>query len=257
MSSPHIPADLLDKVTDHLHNTEDALRDCCLVSKSWIPRTRKHLFAEVRFMTGADLESWKEIFPDPSASPGHYAKSLVVRCLRAVAAADAEAGGWIRGFSRVERFKLGCYDGLRLRIPLTPFHGLSPVVKSLHVEFVALPSLQVFDLILSLPHLENLTVINSFDVPTDDDDDGDGGLPPITQHNNPTKFTGSLDLLMMDGMGPIARRLLPVPGGMHFRALTVMWVHEEDISLTRALVERCSHTLESLDITCDPNGTFI
>jgi len=257
MSSPHLLAELLDNVTDHLHDTKDALRNCCLVSKSWIPRTRKHLFAEVRFEAMKDLESWKEIFPDPSTSPGHYTKSLLVHCLRTVDAADGEAGGWIRGFPRVEHFKLGCYDGLRFRTSLLSFRTFSPVLKSLHVEFVALPSLQVFDLILSFPLLKDLAVINSYEIPADYDDDGSGGPPPIIQHSNPIKFTGTLTLLMLAGMEPIARRLLPVPSGMHFRALSLMWVHAADISLTRGLVERCSHTLESLDITCDPNGTSI
>jgi hypothetical protein len=36
MSNP-LPAELLDYVIDHLCDTQDALRNCCLVSKSWVP----------------------------------------------------------------------------------------------------------------------------------------------------------------------------------------------------------------------------
>jgi hypothetical protein len=43
ISVSRLPAEMLDHVVDHLYDTEDALRNCCLVSKSWIPRTRKHL----------------------------------------------------------------------------------------------------------------------------------------------------------------------------------------------------------------------
>jgi len=254
MSSPPLLPELLDIVTDHLHDTEDALRNCCLVSKSWILRTRRHLFAEVRFESRKYVESWKEIFPDPSTSAGHYTKSLLINFHRGVTAADAEPGGWIRGFSQVEHFELGCYDGLRFITPLLPFHGFSPVIKSLEVKFVALPPSQVFDLILSFPHLEGFTVINSYDMPDKGDSDR---LPPATQPPNPARFTGSLSLLMMAGMGSIARRLLSMPGGLHFRELTLMWVEEEDIPLTSGLVEMCSNTIETLDITCDPNGMSI
>jgi hypothetical protein len=84
-------------VVDYLHDTPDALRNCCLVSRSWIPRARTHLFADIRFHTVEDLESWKETFPDPSTSPMCYAKTLAIDC----PSSDAEVGGWIRGFSRV------------------------------------------------------------------------------------------------------------------------------------------------------------
>ena len=50
-------------------------------------------------------------------------------------------------------------------------------------------------------------------------------------------------------MKPIARRLLCLPGGVHFQRLVVMWYRGEDILTTMALVEGCSHTLEALDIT--------
>ena len=102
MPNPYLPAELLDHIVDLIHDSKTTLRNCCLVSKSWIPRTRKHLFADIRFDTEKKLESWKEMFPDPSTSPGHYARTLFVDYFRiTVADADSEAGGWIRGFSGV------------------------------------------------------------------------------------------------------------------------------------------------------------
>ena len=49
MSSPYLPAELLDYIVDHLHDTKDALKSCGLLSKSWIPRTRRRLFANILF----------------------------------------------------------------------------------------------------------------------------------------------------------------------------------------------------------------
>ena len=50
-------------------------------------------------------------------------------------------------------------------------------------------------------------------------------------------------------MKPFSRRLLSLPRGIHFQKLTLMWHHEEDLSTATALVEECSYTLKSFDIT--------
>jgi hypothetical protein len=136
MPNPHLPAETLDHVVDLLHDTRDALRNCCLVSKSWIPRTRKHLFADIRFRTVKSLQSWKETFPDHSASPARYTKILSIRCPHTVTAADAEAGGWIRGFSRVVHLGVDSHGlcARELAVTFAPFHGFSPVIKSLPRE---------------------------------------------------------------------------------------------------------------------------
>ena len=91
MSDPYLPAETLDHVVDLLHNTRDALRNCSLVSKLWIPCTRKHLFAIIKFPTKASLQSWKKTFPDPPSSPARYTKILTINCTPA----DAEVGDWI------------------------------------------------------------------------------------------------------------------------------------------------------------------
>jgi hypothetical protein len=62
-------------------------------------------------------------------------------------------------------------------------------------------------------------------------------------------FTGSLELHLLGGMKPIARRLFSLPGGIHFRKLTLTLFCEEDLLMVKALVEECSHTLESLNVT--------
>jgi len=258
MSIPHLPEELLDHVVDFLHYKEDALVSCCLISKSWIPRVRKHLFADVWFESG-DLEVWKKMFPDPSTSPGRYTKTLTIKCPHAVTVADAEVGGWIRGFSHVMRLRLGSsgwdpetYDDATFLIPL---RGLSPFVKSLSIDRVGFPSSRIFDLILSFPLLEDLTMTHR-GYARIDHDDVFNGLPTLVQRSNQPALTGSLKLVAL-GTEPIARRLLSTPGGIHFRKFTLAWEHGEDIPLTTALVGGCSHTLESLDITCDPPSASI
>ena len=101
MSNPHLLSEILDYTIDLLQNIPETLKECCLVSKSWVPRTRKHLFADIKLYSVKHLQLWKKTFPDPSSSPGCYAYSLLVYCPKAVTTADADEGGWIRGFSRL------------------------------------------------------------------------------------------------------------------------------------------------------------
>ena len=61
MPHPHLPPELLDHIVDCLHDSEDALRACCLVSKPWISRTRKHLFAQITIRTVSYPLIWKHL----------------------------------------------------------------------------------------------------------------------------------------------------------------------------------------------------
>jgi hypothetical protein len=259
MPNSRLPAEILDHIVDHLHDTRYTLRNCCLVSKSWIPRTRRHLFADIKFHLTEDLQLWKKAFPDPSTSPARYAKALLVRCPEAVAAADAEAGGWVTAFSRVVHLEV---DSWLLEstgsAPFAPFHRLSPVVNSLSVVLYTLESPQIFNLILSFPLLEDLTMNIRYKAIIEDDDGPDWPLTSA-QRSIPPMFTGSLKLSLMGGVKRVTHWLLSLPGGIHFRKFVRGWIYEEHLSFAMALVEECSHTLESLDINrTDPLiGTFI
>jgi hypothetical protein len=256
MSSPRLPAEILDHVVDHLHDTDETLRNCCLVSKSWIPRSRKHLFAYIRLPTEESLRSWKETFPDPSISPARYAKTLSVRYPQMVAAAEVD--DWIRGFSHVVRFIMSSHvDSCERVKSLVPFHGFSPVIKSLYMYIPALQPSLILNFILSFPLLEDLVVDIRGAWADGDDDPEEDETPTAAQPPNPTTFAKSLELHLEGGMSPFTHRLLSLPGGIHFQKLTLTWIHDEDILTITALVEGCSRTLKFLDITSDFLGKWI
>jgi hypothetical protein len=78
--APSLPPEILDFIVDHLRDEPTTLKACCVVSKSWIHRTRKHLFASVEFRAPkSHIELWKKTFPDPSNSPAHHTRSLSIR----------------------------------------------------------------------------------------------------------------------------------------------------------------------------------
>ena len=58
-------------------------------------------------------------------------------------------------------------------------------------------------------------------------------------------------------MRPIARRLLSLSSGIHFRKLTLAWNHDSDALWIKGLVWACSGTLESLKIDRSTHGTLI
>ena len=221
MSNPHLPSETVDHIIYFLHDSKCALGKCCLVSKSWISRARGHLFADISLRTKNDLELWKGLFPDPLTSPAHYTKTLFVDCTNVVA--DPEVGVWLRGFSSVVHLKLGSYEVFRPGVSFVPFHGFSPI-KSLHVDPFIPPS-QLFNLILSFPLLEDLTMTISVRLV------GVGGAPsePQIVPNPSPACTGSL-LLSWMAMKPIARWLLSLPGGIHFQKLTLSWSDREEFS---------------------------
>jgi len=240
MTIPHLPQEILDYVTDLLHDERETLMQCCLVSKSWIPRTRKHLFADISFHCTEDLETWKNTFPDPADSPARHTRSLLVGCPESVTAADAEEGGWIRAFSRVVRLEVwGTTLGDR-ELSLVPFHSFSSVLKSLQMVHCPLPRSRIFNLICSLPLLEDLGLSEHTRYQSD-------YIGIDFQPSTSLPLTGTLELYA-PAMEPTAGRLLDLPGGLHFRKLVLTLCLMENLRWIVALVARCSDTLESFDI---------
>ena len=243
MSYPTFPAELLDHIVGNLHDEKDDLKNCCLTSKSWVPRTRQYLFATVELCTAKNLQSWKSTFQNPSTSPARHTETLIVGyyCLASIENADSS---WLATFSRVVRVELDVGGGglnYMSTVSLLPFHGFSPLLKSLRINSISFPSSKVFDLIHTFPLLEDLAVTAMARHPIEDQE-------PIAVKSYSPAFTGALDLHLMIGRDTTAVRLLSLSGGLNFRSMRLRWGDPNNISLIRALVKKCSPTLESLEI---------
>ena len=256
MSNQRLPAELLDHIIDLLHDSKNALENCCLVSKSWVPRARKHLFADIEFSPTKSLKSWKAMFPNPSTSPACYAKALLVKYPLAVGAPDAEEWGWISTFTCIEHFEADTFrmDADLPPISLVPFYGLPPCLKSLHLSFRVVPSSQVFGLIYSFPLLEDLSLTSS------DrwigSNDGSDDQSTAFRSSVPPAFTGRLELNLETGLDFVVSRLSSLRGGLPFRRLRLTLNGQRDALPVTALVERCRFTLEYLEIVSDLYSTF-
>ena len=251
-SNPYLPPEILDHIIDLLRENWETLKQCCLVSRSWVPRTQEHLFAHVEFKSEPDYDKWKKAFPDPIGSPAYHAHTLTVDgSLR-----GAEDSGWIQGFSRVERLIVaGDWAGWTTTISLFPFHRLAPSLKSLRVSFVVLWHSQILDLVRSLPLLEDLT-LSGHEV-FFDDDERDG--PPVvaSPSTSPSPaLTGTLDIFIWEGVGRTLSQLLDLPGGCRFRKVRLPRCVESDLPRVVELVAACSDTLEHLEISRVVDGTL-
>jgi hypothetical protein len=258
MSPPFLAQELLDHIADYLHDDRESLQGCSLVSKSWVSRTRKHLFAYVTFRTGENLQLWKHMFPDPLSSPGHHTRFLCISSVYAVL--EDKGASWIQAFSNVHSFKV--YTGEKnLDIPgvipfisLVPFHGFSAALESLTIGIHDLPCEEVLEFILSFPLLKDLDVIRLGDQGEDLEEDQmnlqiPSAFPPLS---------GTLDLTAVrDNLLDFSvNKLLKLPNGIHFKRLR-LWhrdigdASERNVAAIRDLIDQCSPTLKDLCICFD------
>jgi len=230
-----LPPEILDLIIDHLPYDPTILKTCCVVSKSWVPRTRKHLFALVEFdASTSQFSLWKKSFPDPSNSPAHHTRTLCV-----YGPHGTSAGGWIRAFHNVVNLRLSNQNPASI----APFCGLSPTIRSLHLIYT---HSKVFDLICSFPLLEDLEV-----VALSTESGTDVWSAPLTS----PRFTGTLDLKTPKTIRLVTRRLLDLPGGLRFSRIKAAFIGE-DTKLVTDLVSGCSNTLEYLSLFRHPSGAF-
>ena len=219
---------------------------CCLVSKSWVPRARKRLFARIELQSERHVKSWRKTFPDPANSPARHVRTLTIFLCTP---GDINESSWIRSFSNVNRLILSpnpsAIDPLFI-----PLRGLSRSLRSLEVAF-SIPHPHVFNLICSLPLLEDLSLAGQ-ETTTDGEDDVASTIVPSAL----PLLTGSLELLLFQrSMVETPRLLLGLPGGLHFRTLELSWFCEGDLRQVADLVVACSETLETFCVIYASYGT--
>lgn len=228
MPHPHLPTETLDNIVDNLLDA-GSLENCCLVSKSWVPRARKALFYHVTFRKAEDLKSWKNTFPDPSTSPAHYTKNLTVGCPQTATAIDEEEDHFLSTFCNI----------LYLNVYLDIYETPSNIIERPQSQFIQRPAYRVFPascifkLMVLFPLLQELTT-EKFEPDGDSECDG---WPAANLQSMRSICLTSVEGI---GLGPVLSRILTLPGGLRLSILDVTLHSKQDIELTAALVERCS-----------------
>ena len=238
---PPLPPEIFDLIIDHLHNEPITLKACCLVSKSWVPRSRNYIFARVDLSPGS-LKSWTKTFPNLSNSPAHHTRNLHVRNLGVL---SADICAWICSFRHVQELSVTNFGwGEPRGFSYLSLHGLSPTLKSLHLSTSIVTTIsEIVRLICSFPLLEDLSLHSIRESETD------AWIAPPTS----PRLTGSLRLKGKNHS--ITRRLLELPDGLHFSKIRVRGrVEEVDPGMITDIVSKCSGTLETLYLKYHPSG---
>lgn len=236
--SSSLPQEIVDHIIDHLQDEPRTLSACCLVSKAWIQRTRKYLFAKVKFHPfRRHIKQWRRTFLDPANSPAHNTRILSIPQPHLIAAVHIDT---LLTFCGVIRLDVNTDLMNDIRSSLIPLHGFSPVLRSLHLTFASLPNSEIFNLVYSFPLLEDLTLVSRA---------SRYGRPAWNIPSTSPRFTGSLELHLREGIYRTVYQMLDLPNGLHFTSIAVQWFSDRDVEATMRLVSRCSNTLESLSIT--------
>ena len=74
---PRLPAELTDTIIDLLHDEEDALANCSLVCKAWLPATRYHIFENL-LLDPWNTEAFIDMKNHPLATVAPYIHHLTI-----------------------------------------------------------------------------------------------------------------------------------------------------------------------------------
>lgn len=238
---PYLPPEIIDLIVDNLNDEPHTLGVCSLVSKDWTYRTRRHLFSRVTFGRSRYVSRWREAFRDPLNSPAHHTRILSIGLTSFITDADMDT---LLTFCGVTHLNVDTTCHYHQTLSLVPLHGFSPSIRSLNLTLTTLTSSEIFDLVCSLPLLEDLSLAGR---PRKWDETW---KVPSTS----PRLCGSLKLHRAGGIQSIISRLLDLPTGIHFKKVSVEWIFPGDVGSTMDLVSRCSDTLESLEITGNLTG---
>ena len=242
---PRVPQEIIDEILDHLALDSDfeSLRSCALVSKSWVPSCRRHLFHTILFASW-DMTRWLNRFPVPEESPGHHVKDL-----------HFPLGGFFDGprgfseqtpwFTNVERMTLSGHGGY-LSSQTASLRRLPQSVTSLTIDTDMVTLVQIRDVMVQLPNLNDLSLSGSL---VAGDRNALSGIGTVLRG----KFGGQLRLLSGYADKDVMNMLLEVPTGLHFTEMRIRGTHVSFLSTVR-LAEACCKTLVKLSYAVSIHG---
>ena len=246
-----LPQDIIDEILDYLATGSDlgSLRSCALVSRSWVPSCRRHLFHVVHF-TPVNIDRWLKTFPVPEDSPAHH-----VRDLRFSIGGDVGAhkrfSEYTPRFTNVDSITLLGYGGFQ-QLWILPFGRLPQSVTSLTVDTDGFTPSQVQGVMAQLPNLNDLSISGHLIIVDAEDILQGRGAVLRGRFGGRLRFSGHHTCLGVVDM------LLEVPTGLHFTEMSIFTPHDCLLHTVR-LAEACGKTLVKLTYTvsshCKPTSS--
>ena len=242
-----IPNEVLDEILKHLiadsGSCNNSLRSCSLVSKSWVPSCRRHLFHTIIF-TPRDVTRWLKTFPVPKESPAHYVKDLRFS-LGGHYGAPEKFSKHTPWFTNVEKMALTMNTtspASRTSFPARLPQSVTSLTIKAGGSGVGL--VQMRDIMARLPNLNDLILSGPFVVRSK----SKKRLPGLGATLR-GRFGGELQIRNGYTDEHIVNMLLEIPAGLHF---TKLHVHADRACLlqTVRLAEACCKTLVNLLFSC-------
>ena len=244
---PRIPREILDEILDHFATDPDrrSLQLCALVSKSWVPSCRRHLFHTTIFAP-RNTAKWVKAFPVPGRSPACHVRDLHFRAEESNTIFDSKFSEHVPWFTNVERMSLSGDGHLNLlRFPLS--WGLPQSVASLTIDGGSVFLRHIRDIMVQLPNLNDLSLAGHI-VP------GDRSVLLGIGMALRGRFGGKLRLHKGGSHWDTVKMLLEIPTGLHFTEVEIRAKY--GCLSTMRLAEACSKTLVKLTYTADFHCKF-
>jgi hypothetical protein len=147
---PPVPPELIETIIDMLHTDRAALATCALVCRSWLPRTRYHLFSEVTITSAAVLTRLS------SSTFTSAVKHLVLHTIE----------NFDQSICRLSNVSKMSLRGIHWSMtPVSPPINLIPLLRnleSLHIELVSIDGhgAILFALLRQCSQLQSLSCYN-------------------------------------------------------------------------------------------------
>ena len=246
MCLPYLPQEIKDQVIDLLHDDDETLRSCALVSRSWLRQSRKHLFADVQIVYHLLMKWCRNI------APGEDGLSSFTRRLGVSHRSPREfeiVMPHLNSFKRVESLVISDYDCMDLDnepyLPIAPdqYYGhFGESLRSLHLLYPSESLGALLPLIYLFPHLESLT-IEGFMAAGDEHP-----APPSPSSPGPNAFKGKLHLRLLAGNDMhILSKLAKYP--LQYDYVSIGGSSRELGVHFNNLISACSRTLKTLDVS--------
>ena len=187
-----LPQELVEDVVDCLSNDRPMLETCSLVAKTWLPRSRHHLFNKVSLNNG-NVRKWcSAIRPGPDG-PSHLVRTLTLQQTqghRWLGALD-EISDHFSSFRRVEDLSITWLDLSDFEPGSLARHFVhyGSSLRSLRLSYLSADFSALTTFLHLFPSLEDL-LIHTPDLY----DDG----PPLRIPRTAPHFRGFLNLLSFD-----------------------------------------------------------
>ena len=235
-----IPQEIVNEILDHLATDSDrrSLHLSALMSKSWLPSCRQHLFRSILF-SSSSTPRWVNTFPVLGKSPAFYIRNL---CFLVEGCNGIERiSKYVLWFTNVERMTLMGETCNPMLIP--PSWRSLQSTTSLIIDGDSFFLKHIWDIMVHLPNLDNLSLWG-----------------PIVPVNRRTlvgirtalrgRFGGKLQLHRRSACGDTVDMLLEIPTGLHFTEVKIAGGCDYLLSTVR-LTEACSETLVKLMYSTD------